>query len=159
MAAAIPLLLKHQGTGNVHSVIQELDQEVGVGTKQVQRLDLNGYMGLIEFCEKGAPVPRREQPECGGGLVIQTSRNEFYLFGFRYRLLLRPKPSLNKTQASLLDLDWYHQSICNYLISVDEGHFDRNGKFVAVRRRTGSQSRDGIWAGCDDGAVRVITCD
>ena len=37
----------------------------------------------------------------GRGLIIQAGRNEFYLVGANYRLILRPKPSSDKTAGSV----------------------------------------------------------
>ena len=44
-AAVIPLLLKYQGTGKIHAVIQE-DQLYS------QLVELGSYTGLVEFGEK-----------------------------------------------------------------------------------------------------------
>lgn len=177
VAAAIPLLLKYQGTGKIYTVMQELvtesvrDVEQEFGFKQVQTIDFDGYLGLIEFGEKKSPVKRVEKLERGGGLVIQANRNEFYLIGLNYRLLLRPKPSFDGTKPSRLAADWRAEpGSYNFLISVDEGHFDQNGEFVVEMRRSGGRIRDGVWAGTsapwylrktenDYGVVRVITCD
>jgi hypothetical protein len=177
VAAAIPLILKYQGTGKIHTVMQEMvsesvrDVESEFGFKQTQPMDFDGYIGLIEFGEKKSPVKRIEKLERGGGLVIQAKRNEFYLIGFNYRLLLRPKPAYNGTQASQLAADWRAEpGSYNFLIGVEEGHFDQDGVFVAEMRRSGGRIRDGVWAGTpspwylrktdnDYGIVRVVTCD
>jgi hypothetical protein len=177
VSAAIPLLLKYQGTGKIHTVMQELvtesvrDVEQEFGYKQVQTIDFDGYLGLVEFGEKKSPVKRVEKLERGGGLIIQAARNEFYLVGFNYRLLLRPKQVVNGTKSSRLAADWRAEpGSYNFLVSVDEGHFDQNGEFVAEMRRSGGRIRDGVWAGTsapwylrktenDFGVVHVITCD
>jgi hypothetical protein len=45
-------------------------------------------------------------------------------------------------------------------MSVEEGHFDKNGEFVAERRRNGDQvTWCGLWAEPNCGVVRAITCD
>ena len=47
-----------------------------------------------------------------------------------------------------------------FLDSVDEGHFDRNDKFVIDRRRNGDEiGSRGLWVESDIGVLRVITCD
>jgi len=97
IASVIPLLLKYQGTGKIHAVVRE-------DGLQVQHLDMEGYMGLVEF---GAWRQRSMQAELtnldhGGGLVIQASKNEFYLVGTNYRLKLRAKPTFDKMQPTLL---------------------------------------------------------
>ena len=160
VAAAIPLLLKYQGTGKIHAVIQNPGAYEGLyGRIPAQQLDLDGYMGLIQFGEDWAPVPQTEQPKRGGCLVIQANKKEFFLVGLNSRLLLRPKPTLGNKPTRLLSSDMSHPSFCNYVISVEEGHFDKNGKFVIDCRRNGDQLRGGIWVGPNDSVVRVITCD
>ena len=162
VAAAIPLLLKYQGTGKIHAVLQSApaEQESALyGRVPAQQLDLDGYMGLIQFGEDWMPVPQTEQPQRGACLVIQASRKEFYLVGLNSRLLLRPKPSLSNKATRLLSSDMSHPSFCNYVISVEEGHFDENGEFVTDCRRNGDQLRGGIWVGPHDSVVRVIACD
>jgi hypothetical protein len=116
------------------------------------QMDFDGYMGLIEF----GTGESRQQPGRGAGLVFQISKNEFYLVGVNYRLLLRRKPA---TVALLAGNDLSHISFGNYLMSVDEGHFDKNGKYVSDRRRNGDSVRGGVWVGADDGVVRIIACD
>ena len=163
-AAAIPLLLKYQGTSKIHAVIQE-------DLLWFQRLDLDGYMGLVEFGEgKVQNVGKDLRHSVGGiriehtdnnrgrGLVFQVSRNEFYLVGTNYRLFLRRKPSLEHMKASLQVADWIPKHP-GYFVSVDEGHFDQNGEFVADRRRNGDEIKRGVWVYPDVGVVRVITCD
>ena len=95
----------------------------------------------------------------GRGLVVQASRNEFYLAGVNCRLFLRHKPTLDKMKIPLLVSDWATK-IFGYIVSVDEGHFDNNGEFVADRRRNGDEIfRRGLWVEPDIGVLRVITCD
>jgi hypothetical protein len=165
VASAIPLLLKYQGTGKIHAVIQEYKL-------LTQRLNLDGYMGIIDFGEKTARWGGKdwrhnagwmwnEQPSLnrGRGLVVQASKNEFYLVGVNYRLFLRRKPTLDKMGAPLLVSDWATK-IFGYIVSVDEGHFNRKGEFVADRRRNGDEIfRRGLWVESDIGVLRVITCD
>ena len=150
VSAAIPLLLKYQGTGKIQAVQQEEGMEHH-GLNGMQ-MDFDGYMGLIEF----GTGESRQQPGRGAGLVFQISKNEFYLVGVNYRLLLRRKPA---TVALLAGNDLSHISFGNYLMSVDEGHFDKNGKYVSDRRRNGDSVRGGVWVGADDGVVRIIACD
>ncbi len=154
VASVIPLLLKYQGTGKVHAVVQEEGMEV-------QNLDLDGYMGLIEFGRwKQSAVPG-EQPGLsrGGGLVIQESRNVFYLVGTNYRLRLRARQTTDKMQATLIYTHHRRPEFLKYVVSVDEGHFDQNDKFVSDRRRNGDEITNGFGVEADCGVVRVITCD
>ena len=165
VAAAVPLLLKYQGTGKIHAVIQEEGMEL-------QHLDLDGYLGLVQFGEGPLPRFRKDWRHSSGlpwpctptdsnrgrGLVIQASRNEFYLVGANYRLLLRPKLSPDKMRASSLVSDRILNMLAHQL-SVDEGHFDQNGEFVVDRRRNGDEVSRGVWVEADTGVVRVIMCD
>jgi hypothetical protein len=61
-------------------------------------------------------------------------------------------------KASLQVADWIPKHP-GYFVSVDEGHFDQNGEFVADRRRNGDEIKRGVWVYPDVGVVRVITCD
>jgi hypothetical protein len=166
ISSAIPLLLKYQGTGKIHAVAQEEFMEA-------KGIDFDGFMGIIQFA--GAPAPRiykswrqppdetlfKEQPfnpNRGRGLIIQASRNEFYLVGVNYCLRLRQKPPKNQQIAPQFVSDRLSTILTPY-ISVDEGHFDRNGKYVADRRRNGGQVGFGIWVEPENGVIRVITSD
>ena len=164
-AAIAPLLLKYQGTGKIHAVIQE--------GKNVEILDLNGFEGLIEFGAKGAPGaatdwrrmkvswlgnPIQAAPNPGCGLVIQAGKNEFYLVGSNYRMFLRPKLTLENMPAMLLTPDGRAKTFA-FIDSADEGHFDQNDEFVIDRRRNGDEiGNRGLWVESDIGVLRVITC-
>jgi hypothetical protein len=156
VAAVIPLLLKYQGTGKIQSVIEEEGM-----TKQL--FDFDGYWGLVQY----GPLLHYHHSEKrdhigstrGWGLIIQASKKEFYLVGDNYQLFLRTKPSSDKIQAPLLNINWIDISLGNF-ISVDEGHFVENGEFVVERRRNGDQiTWCGLWAEPNSGVVRAITCD
>jgi hypothetical protein len=166
VSAAVPLLLKYQGTGKIHAVIQEAKQ-------LTQTLDLDGFMGIIDLGEQGsargngkdwrhnAGYVWAEQPAAnnGRGLVIQSARNEFYLIGTSFRLFLRPKLTLEKMQPNLLVMPGSIKMYAN-IVSVDEGHFNGQGEFVADRRRNGDEvGRRGLWVEPNIGVLRVITCD
>ena len=167
VAAAIPLLLKYQGTGKIHSVIQEEQLFTQV-------LYLDGFEGLIEYGEKfnlgtitdwhhkgaswlGNSVQSRPVPGCG--LVIQASKNEFYLVGSNFRLFLRPKVTMENLKPHLLFAIGTAKNWA-FIDTVDEGHFDENGKFVVDRVRNGDEVwHRGLWVESDIGVLRVITCE
>jgi hypothetical protein len=166
-AAVIPLLLKYQGTGKIHAVIQEehLFTEI---------LDLDGFEGLIEYGDKfnlgngtdwrhagaswlGNPSTTRPVPACG--LVIQVSKNEFYLVGSKYRLFLRPKLTMENLKPHLLFSIGTAKNYA-FIDSVEEGHFDKNGKFTADRQRNGDEIwHRGLWVESDIGVLKVITSE
>ena len=165
LAAAIPLLLKYQGTGKIHAVAQD---EFMSG----QEFDFDGYLGFAQFRSGQGNTDWkdwRHPPDetlykevadinRGRGLIIQASRNKFYLVGANYRIILRPKPTSDKTRALFPITDLIFTMLSPYL-SVDEGYFDQNGKFVTERRRNGGQVFNGVWIEPDCGVVRVIMCD
>jgi hypothetical protein len=165
-AAVIPLLLKYQGTGKIHSVIQE-DQLYS------QLVDLGDYKGLVEFGEKLGLVagtdwrhPRAAwlgrkmtTANTAYGLVIQAGKNEFYMVGANCRLFLRPKPTLERIRPQLMLANGTARTFA-YIVSVDEGHFEKNDEFVSDRRRNGDEiGHNGLWVEPDIGVLRVITCD
>lgn len=164
VAAVAPLLLKYQGTGKIHALIQE--ENLGS-----QRLDLDGYVGLAEFGDGlpsyvfkdwrhqsgrmpfGAPADDKR----GRGLVIQASQNELYLVGAHYRLILRPllPPELrDPSQGS----SYMFSRQVGY-IRADEGHLDEQGQFIVDRQRNGDEISSGLWVEPDNGVLRVILCD
>src|SRR5208283_5949108 len=93
IASVVPLLLKYQGTGKIHAVIQE-------EFMSQQWLNLDGYLGRIQFGtarRTTCGTDWRHMPgeaafnwqldaNRGRGLVIQTGRHEIYLAGASYRL-------------------------------------------------------------------------
>jgi Domain of unknown function (DUF5597)/Beta-galactosidase len=160
VASAIPLILKYQGTSKIYAVLQEEFMEE-------QHLDFDGYTGLVEFASRRGSFGARDwrhstvdmffkepptDPNRGRGLVFQVNRNEFYLVGINYRLRLREKPSQDKKQAPLF------VKFLGRAVSLDEGHFDKQGKFVVDRPRNGDQLSSGVWMEADVGVVRLIAC-
>jgi hypothetical protein len=135
-------------------------------------MDFDGWWGVAEWGEKtirpqgsdwrhASGYVWKPSPEMkfGRGLVIQASLNEFYLVGSRCRLFLRRKPEGNKMYADQLVTESMIK-VYGYIVSADEGHFDKNGEFVADRRRNGDEIfRRGLWVESDIGVLRVITCD
>ena len=91
--------------------------------------------------------------------MIQASRNEFYLVGDNFRLVLRPKLPPEQALDASLSNDNLLRSLVHYL-SVEEGHFDPTGSFVVDRRRNGDQTNFGsVWVTPDIGVVHVVMCD
>jgi len=165
VAAAIPLLLTYQGTDKVHVIAQEAD--LGI-----QRLDLDGYIGLVEFgCgaipHRGKdwrhPAPRRKSEQLPGtgpgrGLVFQTGPHEFYCVGANYHLHLRPKSSpAEHLQAA--QTDTHKLTRLAHYVRVDEGHFNDSDDFIVDRRRNGDETDHGVWVEPDVGVVHVVLCD
>jgi hypothetical protein len=157
-AAAIPLLLKFQGTGRLHAVVQEENLAS-------QPLALEGILGLIEFDRPyrdwrhlAEARPAGSENARGCGLVVQAGRHEFYLVGSGYRLLLRPVLPPEVTLDATLSREHLLTRQARY-VRVDEGHFDDAGNYVVDRRRNGDEIDFGVWVEPDVGVVRAILCD
>jgi hypothetical protein len=157
---AIPLLLQYQGTGRVHAIIQEENQAA-------QTLDLDGYLGVAQFGAGGLPggkdwrhhiKPPVAENTRARGLVIQASRHEFYLVGANYLLLLRPMLPPNRQSDIPFAKELLQDRLTRY-VSVEEGHFARNGEFVVDRVRNGDETDHGLWVEPDTGVVRAILCE
>jgi hypothetical protein len=160
IAAVTTLLLKYQGTGKIHAVIQE-------EYMSQQWLKLDGYLGRVQFGAGRAPSAGKDwrhmlgelmintqlDSNRGRGLVIQANKHEFYLVGVNYRLFLRPKLAKDKKQSTSFN------EVQGRQLRVDEGHFDDNGEFIADRRRNGDNVSNGLWVESDIGVLRVLTCD
>jgi hypothetical protein len=165
-AAAAPLLLQYQGTGKIHAFVQE--DNVPTWEKE-----LDGFSILAEYGDKRAPwsgkdwrhrtpgwmpVPQTKFKPAYG-LVIQSSKNEFYFVGANIRFFLRPQLTPDTVGSSQLIGDSISQNF-SFIVSVDEGHFDNNGEFVIDRKRNGDEiGRRGFWVEPDINVLRVITCD
>jgi hypothetical protein len=163
--AAIPLILKYQGTGRLYAIGEEEDIEA-------QLLDMEGYMGSVVFIENTTlpNTPKDWRHKSSGnpqfktsvnrarGMVIQASKNEFYLVGDGYRLFFRPKlPPEQMLDATFVSDYWQIKLI--HQISVDEGHFNEKDEFIVDRQRSGDALCGGVWVAPDVGVVRVIMCD
>ncbi len=156
-SAAIPLLLKYQGTDQIHAVVQEEDLAA-------QRMKLEGYTGMAEFHsglrDFAASDWRhlRSGATRGRGLVFQAARHEFYVVGAGFRLALRPDEAPERALDPTLTNHALLTRQAHY-ISVDEGHFDADGEFIVDRRRNGDEFDLGIWVSADTGVVRAVLCD
>jgi hypothetical protein len=167
VAAVTPLLLKYQGTGKVHAVIEEYS----MGTQWLRNLD--GYMGMVQFGGgRGgmSPTDFRHRKPAGAkqgwigdnaarGFVIQASRNEFFLVGVGWRLCLWPRPASYKNRTAISPNDLKFEMNQEHYVSVDEGYFNEKGEFVATNRRNGGHVNWGLWVESDSGVVRAIMCD
>ena len=166
LSSAIPLLLKYQGTDKIHAVVQEENMHQ-------QWLDLDGYLGRVQFGAgfslRGSKDPKHTSGELmpreiaetmpernrSRGLVFQTGKHEFYLVGIGWRLFLIPKLPPDRTRPLLTHgVVWPGGQI-----SVEEGHFDENGKFIVERQRNKEPMTQGAWVEGDIGVLRIIMSD
>ena len=154
VAAAVPLLLKYQGTGKIQAVNEPPVRSIR--GRATQDMDLDGYWATITF---GDGHLKEMANEPGAGLVIQANKHEFYLAGFNFRFMLRPKPTLGNMQFTLHGRDMDHPSYINFVLRVDEGHFNKKKEFVSERRVNGDDLRGGIWCATNDKLIRILTCD
>jgi len=163
VAAVIPLLLKYQGTGKIYAVEEPVSE--GGGRGRGSQIDMDGYWGMIQFGNSYSylgyqqPGTIEHQKGRGAGLIFQVSKHEFYLVGYNLRLMLRPKPTLENMQFTLHGGDRDHPSYINFVLSVEEGKFNKKGEFIAIRQINGDDLRGGIWVGPDDTVMRIVTCD
>jgi hypothetical protein len=137
-----------------------------------QHMDFDGWEGFVDFREKTIrpmgtdcrhatvyvwkPTP---EMKAGRDLVIQAGLHEFYIVGSHCRLFLCRKPNSDKLKAYQL-VTKLMIKVYGYVVSVDEGHFNKKGEFIADRRRNVNEIfRRGLWVEADIGVRRVITCD
>lgn len=160
-AAAIPLLLRYQGTDRIHAVVQQEFQGE-------QHLEFEGWVGLAQFGygsyqsvvmdwrhpPKGMSMPSEASDARGRGLVFQEDENTFYLAGAAFRVDFRRKGEPREMLDAMM-VSGFHVSRQAPFVSVDEGHFDADGAFVVDRRRNGDETDGGVWVEPDCGVVRV----
>ena len=169
-AAAVPLIIKYQGTGKIFAI----GQEENVQQQFLNSLD--GWLGRVQFGSSGPPshfgkdwrhsvidgysqvaaslAKDGSDGNRGRGMVIQVSTHEFYFVGVNYRVFLRPKPLSDEMRFQLMR----NNSEPGRYVSVEEGHFDKNGKFIVDRTRNGDVIGSGLWVEPDLPVLRVITC-
>jgi hypothetical protein len=148
VSAALPLLIKYNGTGRIHSIVQEEQM-----TEQM--LDFEGYKGLVSFGYDRTDFHHRRPgfpQERGRGLVIQAEKDEFYILGAGFTISFRQKDEI---------VDYAEDQLAknrNYL-TVEEGYFDESGSWICSRIRSGDERDSGIWLYTDVGVVKVVICD
>jgi len=108
VAAAVPLLLKYQGTGKIQAVNEPPVRSIrGPGDTGYGPGRLLGD----NYLRDGHLKEMANEP--GARLVIQANKHEFYLAGFNFRFMLRPKPTLGNMQFTLHGRDMDHPSYIN----------------------------------------------
>lgn len=147
-SSVIPLLIKLNGSGNVHSVVQEPYMEW-------QLIHADQYDILVDFSIIRADTIHHSPhytKQRGRGLILQAGPSEFYVLGGGFSTAFRPK---NHT------VDYADHDPANYrnYLCVEEGRFDENDNWICSRVRSGDESQNGIWVHTDVGAVKVIIAD
>jgi hypothetical protein len=144
-ADAIPLIIEN--FGKFHTILQE----EGMIS---QHLDLDGYTCNVHFAMAGKTDYRHRYAstrfERGRGYLFQTGKHEFFCVGDSFYLDFRKKPG-NDT------VDYAEYGLIRHAryLTVEEGHFDEDGKWIVDRVRTGDDLDFGVWMFADHRVVRV----
>jgi hypothetical protein len=146
---AMPLILKHKNTGKMYPVVSH-NEESDAG------YEFEEFLGNVRFgntAQRGGDYHhRREKPTAdqvrSRGLIFEDEPKLFYLAGcFRLRLVPKKSPEVSKLDNYLPMPDW---------ISIEEGHFDKDGGFVVDRTRNGDEAFfGGFWVTPHCGVVRI----
>jgi hypothetical protein len=156
LSAAALLLVRYQGTGRLHAVLQEEYQAE-------QTLDLGDYWGLVRFASADEPHFRDREhlwvsdAPRGRGLVVQAEPDTFFLVGSGYRLILRKKAAPSAMLSATSMQLGYLTRLTSYA-ALEEGRFVA-GQWVVSRRRNGDEADFGIWVTPDVGIVRAVVID
>lgn len=158
LSSVKPLLERYRGTGKIHSVVQ---QEYA----DSMFLDLGTMYGRVYFLNHIPDEPYIHLDNChenekytkyrGKGLIITAEQQELYLAGEGFKLVLFPKQDATRQASVLRGTKGLNANNGCYLC-VYEGHFDKNGIFIADRERTGDECDMGLWVSSDIGVVRVL---
>lgn len=88
------------------------------------------------------------------GLLIQTDENTIYIAGQGFRVFLLPELAADGSLDALDASPALYPTNAEYA-SVREGHFSEDGTFLVSRCRTGDESRHGVFALWDSGAIEI----
>lgn len=159
LSAMRPLIERDQGTPRLFDVGQ-------FDGASEQYIDFGNYIGSVRFkkdlgdwMKKGGSnldaLLGRAAPLRGMGLIWYNGKDEFYMAGTGWRLMLFPKTnSIATTNASHSD-DFLNQR-SQAFVTVEEGAFDENGVFRARFRRNGDEADYGFGVEADGGVLHVV---
>lgn len=138
-----PLLIKYRGTGRVHALIQEefaRDAYLQLEHFHVRATFFRGSSGRIPATQFNVQLPeyRHHAQERGRALLVEVSESEYFLAGagIGVDFYRRPDPEDDNPFPYLIS----RQSTQLNHLSVEEGHFDENGKWVVDFVRNGDQT-------------------
>jgi len=144
----MPLILKHRNSGKIYPVVPHTDQN-DEGFEFEEFLG-NVYYGESRHFYDYSTGREKTIPEnkVSRGLIIEDDNRTFYLAGkFSLRLAPKKSPDITVITSQLPAPDF---------ISIEEGNFDENGKFVCNRIRNGDEAFfGGFWVTPSCGVVRV----
>lgn len=164
LSAIKPMLEKHMGTGRIHAICRRGAEP----NMLIEGLE-GGWRAFVSFTgtvDQYLRMDYRHKEACAEetlgnstgepcrGLLIQDSENGFYLVGNKFRLFLLPPlhedGSINAMEASSVTFPTNPE-----YLSVCEGTFDQDGRYVIERYRTGDEARHGTFATWDVGVLRI----
>ena len=144
---ALPLIFKHKNTGKMYPVIAHTGQtDEGYEFEEfIGNVHLAGPSRFDYRIRRLKPTEHQQTPR---GLIFEDEKKVFYLVGlFNLRLMPKKSPDVSRIDNYLPTNDF---------LSVEEGHFDDNGQFVADRIRNGDEVMfGGFWVAPACGVVRV----
>lgn len=153
-----PLIEAYQGTGRLYAVAQYEGMDH-------QFFDFGDYHGKVVFLNNNADEPyihldsHHYEPDHigpdGMGLIVYEGNGSFYLAGRGFKLLLVKKTDAAEMSDSLWAFRFLSMRNIPYL-RVDEGSLSEDGKFKAVRRRSGDETDTGLWVEPDVGVVHAV---
>jgi hypothetical protein len=152
-----PLLERYVGTKNVHAVAQYEGMES-------QFIDFGDFFGRVYFLnsihdEEYLHLDTyHDEPQNiavrAKGLIVYAGHGEFYLAGDGFKLVLLKKDSTEHMTSSLRASKYLNARNAE-IVSIEEGTFDEQGKFIANKVRCGDESDVGLWVSYDVGLVHA----
>lgn len=150
-----PLLYDYRARGRVRSAVQEegepgvvLEDWDGGYTVSADFAETNGDWASCDFRHRA-----EKDGEPGRALIFQESEKVFYLVGHNARIHIDRFPLDGSIPAQLTNATLAHVNFDT--VSITEGHFDADGKYVVDITRSGDESRHGTWLRWDCGVIRV----
>lgn len=83
----------------------------------------------------------------GRGLLLRADKNTYYAVGEGINISIRQDSTALYSRQRMDKYIGYKK--------VEEGYFDKQGKWVCIRQRNGDESDYGIWITSDIGAVKI----
>lgn len=148
------ILFDYQDRGMVHAAVQE-EGEPGLVIHDFDGIDCPVIFGQNpgEWPSSDFRHSLKKDDEVGRAMIFRESEKVFYAVGHNARIHLIQLPmdgSIPNIYAN------YTMTHVNFeTVSVTEGHFDENGKYVVDITRSGDESRHGTWLQWDCGVVRI----
>lgn len=114
---------------------------------QYYRMDFAHKEACLEEIAKNPGEPCR-------GLLLQESRQVFYVVGHKFRIFFLREPEADGYVDAMTAASATCPTNAEYL-SVTEGHFEADGTYTADVCRTGDEARHGVYAQWDSNVLRI----